>query len=124
VKISIKQARRLLDALDHLRRALTIAQGARLDQVKQLAMERCIEIADETLQTESSFAAAKIENDLALKLSKLRYLLGRDYHVVDPVAIRDTVLEIFPKLIRKIESSEKKLHRAAKLVPLPERDDT
>jgi hypothetical protein len=115
VKISIKAARRVLEALDYLRQALKIAKRSKLDDVGQLAMERCIELADEALQRESAHAAVDIEEGLVLSLSKLRYLLGRDYHVVDPVVIRDTVLEVFPKLIRKIEASEKALQRAAEL---------
>jgi uncharacterized protein with HEPN domain len=121
VKISAKEARRLLDALAHLRRALKIAETSKLDEVKQLAMERCIEIADEALQSESSYAAANFEKSLILSLSKLRYLLGRDYHIVDPIAVRDTVLEVFPKLIRKIESHEDMLQKSAELKSLPRR---
>jgi uncharacterized protein with HEPN domain len=123
VKINVKEARRLMEALDHLRQAVAIAEtlSTSSDSVRlnQLALERCIEIADEALQRESSFAAVKIETSLALRLSKLRYLIGRDYQMVDPVAIRETVLEVFPKLIRKIEPAEKRLYRAAELEPPP-----
>jgi hypothetical protein len=62
VKIGVKEARRLLEALDHLRQAVGM---------------------------------------------------------VDPIAIRKTVLEIFPNLIKKIKSAEKMLYRVAELQPPP-----
>ncbi len=39
--------------------------------------------------------------------------------MVDPIAIRKTVLEIFPNLIKKIKSAEKMLYRVAELQPPP-----
>jgi len=126
VNIERKEARHLLDALTHLRKAVAIAQIATrsepgADDMRQLAIERCIEIADEAFQRSGS-AAEQIDHELQLHLSSLRHFISRDYNQVNPEILRRTVARDVPRLVEKIESLEGQLYEIAELEkpPAPE----
>jgi uncharacterized protein with HEPN domain len=117
VNIGKKEARHLLDALIYLRKAVVIVrtQQDEVSSVEQLALERCIEIADEAFQRAEPLPLGDVEESLRLGLSRLRQQISREYDFVEPRALRKTVLTDFPRLIGKLELLEDELLKIAKI---------
>ena len=124
MNIGEKEARHLLDVLIYVRKAIIIAQtitgsGTEYEEMRQLALERCIEIIDEAFQHAGRDAAGQIDESLQLNLSQLRYLVSRDYHQVNPEVLRRAAVQMLPELVRRIEPLEDELYRIGRLEKPP-----